>query len=152
VCPEGKKSFSLPMPEGMISVSKTDDSLIAINTHAGSSVYNIKTKKRVAHFLDNQGVNDVIRDSEGNIWFVCAGSGIFRLGSLAFRVLRFPGKGTGLAVNALQVIDNSLFISTEKGPLWRAGFPLTFMEQLSHRNHQKNKQEPYVAGYGCRCY
>ncbi len=120
ISPANGASFELPVPTGIINVSRPEDSLLCVDTHSGVLMYNIRTRQLQAHFLEHEIVNDVKRDSEGNLWFMCAGSGIFRIGSLAFKNLRFPGEGTALSVSTIRKIDNNLLIATEKGPLWRA--------------------------------
>ncbi len=110
--------FTIPVPDNVISISKIDDSLFALNTTDGSLVYDLLTQKKTAHFLPGQTINDVFRDSEGSLWFMCAGSGIFRLGSRAFRNYSFPEKTTNLSVCSILKTGASLIIGTERYFLW----------------------------------
>lgn len=109
--------FSITMPPSLNSLSGIDDSLFTLNTTNGALMYDLRTKKQFAYFLREQSVNAVIRDSEGNLWFMCAGGGLFRIGTLGFRNVTFR---EGLSVTSVQMIGNSLYIGTERSGLWRS--------------------------------
>ncbi len=66
-------------------------------------------------------INAVMRDSEANLWFASAGKGVFRLGSAAFKNMRFPDRGNELSVCSIQQFSSSLLVGTEKFFLWRIG-------------------------------
>jgi hypothetical protein len=116
--------FKLTIPPKFINLSKIDDSLFAVNTTEGAVIYNILTKQVIGHFLENQSVNAVMRDSEGNLWFMCAGNGVFKVGSMAFYHKFFREKEYNLSVNSIQKIDSFLYIGTERSLLWKADLSL----------------------------
>jgi hypothetical protein len=122
--PETGRLFTVAIPRNFINISKIDDSLFAVNTSGGAVIYNILTKQVVSHFLKNQSVNAVFRDSEDNLWFMCAGNGVFKIGSLAFHHRFFRDKEHNLSVNCIQKIDSFLYIGTEHSLLWRTNLSL----------------------------
>ena len=117
--PATGRSFAIAVPDNFNAISKIDDSLIALNTTGGTFMYNLHTQKKTNHFLKEQSINAVIRDSESNLWFMSAGEGIFRIGSLAFRNNTF-GKNRNLSVTSIQKVNGNLYIGTERSFLWRS--------------------------------
>ncbi|HEY8896409.1 MAG TPA: hypothetical protein VIM79_16395, partial [Niastella sp.] len=111
--------FSVALPRSFINLSRIDDSLIAINTSGGAIIYNLYRQQAIGHFLKNQSVNDVIRDSEGDFWFMCAGNGLFKVRSLAFHHQSFRQKEYNLSVNSIQRINSFLHIGTEHSIVWK---------------------------------
>ncbi|MDO6431878.1 histidine kinase [Flavitalea sp. BT771] len=117
--PASGGAFAFPFPRNFNTLSKVGDSLFTLNTTDGAFMYDLKTRKLSAYFLKGQSVNAVFRDTEGNLWFMCAGGGIFRIGSLAFRNVTFR-ENNNLAVTCIQYIDGALYIGTEHACLWRS--------------------------------
>ena len=66
-------------------------------------------------------INAVIRDSESNLWFATAGKGVFRLGSAAFKNLRFQDKGNELSVCSIRQFSSTLLVGTDRFFLWKIG-------------------------------
>lgn len=130
VSPVSGREYQLPAIKSIINLSQIDDSLLLISTADGAIAYNLAAKKKLAHFLKGRSVNDVISDSEGNFWLMCAGNGIFRIGSLAFKNIRFPGNGNSLSVTALQENDNLLLAGTDKSALWAVDLSLRWFHRL----------------------
>lgn len=60
-----------------------------------------------------------MRDSELNLWFATAGKGVFRLGSAAFKNLRFRDKGNELSVCSIRQFSSSLLVGTDRFFLWK---------------------------------
>jgi ligand-binding sensor domain-containing protein len=118
-----EKRFALTLPYDLNALSIIDDSLLIMNTTNGSRMYDLRTRKERAHFLTGQSINSVIRDSEGDLWFLCAGAGVFRIGSLGFRRIRF-GQQNNLSVTCIQKVGGSLYIGTERSSLWRTDLSL----------------------------
>ena len=94
-------------------ISQVNDTCIVVNTTSGSFAVNPHTRRQTAHFLAGQSVNAAFGDSEGNTWLMCAGGGIFRLGSTAFRNVRLEGRNAGRSVSCIRKIDNVLLVGTE---------------------------------------
>ncbi len=136
----GSRPFSFPAPGNLISIAKMEDSLFAVNTTNGTLVYSLVTKKQAAHFLPGQTVNAMFSDSEGNLWLMCAGSGIFRLSSRAFRNYTFPEQGTNLSVCSIMKAGASLLVGTERYFLWLIDPVL--------QKARKHKIEGYAANRG----
>ena len=112
--PLAGKGFEMTVPTASNSLSLFSDTVIAINTTSGCFAFNLRTRKQTARFLEGQSVNAVFVDSEGNTWFVCAGGGIFRMGSIAFRNVRLQEQDAGRSVSCIRKIDGSLLIGTER--------------------------------------
>ncbi|HYE54538.1 MAG TPA: two-component regulator propeller domain-containing protein, partial [Chitinophagaceae bacterium] len=74
-----KKELNYDM-DGSYKFSVIDDTTITINTPRGAIFYNILTSAK-KHFLPNEPISTVMKDSEGNIWFCTLGHGIFMLNS-----------------------------------------------------------------------
>jgi ligand-binding sensor domain-containing protein len=117
------KNFSVAMPRSLNSLSRVDDSLFTLNTTNGAYLYNLRTRRSFAYLLKGQSINAVFRDSEGNLWFMCYGGGVFRIGSLGFRNVIFQD-GKDLSVTDIQNIGDELYIGTERSSLWRADMAL----------------------------
>ena len=131
------KSFGIATPNNFNAISKIDDSLIALNTTSGAFVYNLYTQKKTNHFLKEQSINAVIRDSESNLWFMCAGEGVFRISSLAFRNSTF-GENRNLSVTSIQNINGCLYIGTERSFLWKSDHSLQQISKLKIPWHINN--------------
>jgi ligand-binding sensor domain-containing protein len=137
--PASGEAFTIAYPRNFNTLSKIGDSLFTLNTTDGAFMYDLKTRKQTAYFLKGQSINAVLRDSEGNFWFMCAGGGIFRIGSLAFRNVTFR-ENNNLAVTCIQNIGGALYIGTEHSCLWKSDLAL---QQISkeksfwHRNNLK---------------
>ena len=132
--PSSGKRFNLIIPHFYNALSKIDDSLFTINTTNGAAMYNLRTRKQAALFLKGQSVNAVMRDSEGSYWFMCAGSGVFRIGSLGFRNISF-GDTNHLSVTCIQNIGNVFYVGTERGGLWKSDMAMARISRQSIRWH-----------------
>ena len=117
------KRISIGTPRDLNSLSKIDDSLFTLNTTNGAYLYNLRARATAAHLLKGQSINAAMRDSEGNLWFMSTGGGIFRIGSLGFRNIVFRD-GNDQSVTAIQNINGDLYIGTERSSLWRADLAL----------------------------
>jgi len=135
--PATSRPFGIATPHNFNAISKIDDSLIALNTTSGVFMYNLHTQKETNHFLKEQSINAVIRDSEGNLWFMCAGEGIYRIGSLAFRNSTF-GENRNLSVTSIQKINGCMYIGTERSFLWRSDHSLQQINKLKISWHINN--------------
>jgi hypothetical protein len=107
--PTPGEKFAFSFPRNFNTLSKVEDSLFTLNTNDGSFMYNLRTRKQAAYFLKGQSINAAFRDSEGNLWFMCAGEGIFRVGSLAFTMP--SSRGTIIYPSPVSRTSGMYFIS-----------------------------------------
>jgi hypothetical protein len=121
--PVSGERFTITLPSNFNSLSVLKDSFFTLNTANGAFMYNLDRREQVAHFLEGQSINASFRDSEGNFWFMSAGGGVFRIGSLGFRNYTFRDNNN-LSVTCIQRIGDSLYIGTEHSCLWRSDLAL----------------------------
>jgi ligand-binding sensor domain-containing protein len=116
----GKERFRLPPIDGILSVSRLDDSLFMINTNRYNYMIDIGQRKVVDSFLEGQTVNAALEDMEGNIWFSTLGNGVYRLSSRDIRdyasLLRAEyARGP---VFCLRKWDSTLYLGSDHFMLW----------------------------------
>jgi ligand-binding sensor domain-containing protein/signal transduction histidine kinase len=116
---QGLKQHVLNPLSGLNSLSLINDTLCSFNTNDGSHFYDINNRKYIRHVLKGKNVNTVLRDKEGNFWFLTAGAGIFRIGSFEFINFTFTDNNKDyLSVFSLKTIDSRLYVGSEKSCLF----------------------------------
>jgi hypothetical protein len=138
IYPRNGAAWSIPMPGNFININKIDDSLIALCTTSGAFIYNAHTRRATGNFLESQPVNSVIRDTEDNYWFMCAGTGIFKIGARAFHHRFFRDNNFNLSVNCITGIDSVLYVGSERYLLWKTDYDVQHL-------HSKNLGERIVS-------
>jgi len=135
--PVSGEKFTVTPPPNFNSLSVMRDSLFTLNTANGAFMYSLQSRELQAHFLEGQSINASFRDSEGNFWFMSAGGGVFRIGSLAFRNYIFRDINN-LSVTCIQRVDDSLYIGTDHSCLWRSDLALQHIRLLKKDWHDHN--------------
>lgn len=119
-----RDSLRVATPDGFNGISAIDDTLCTLNSSNGAIFYNTKTRQALQHVLKGKTVNKVLRDSEGNSWFLTGGSGIFRVGSFEFTNYRFTARGSeALAIHSLYKNGRTLYAGSEKSMLFSIDVP-----------------------------
>ena len=111
--PRDSSSFRIPLPNGIISISRVNDSIAILNTYTNTFLFNIRQKKITDSFLQGRTVNAALEDSEGNLWFSTLGEGIYRLGSLVTRNYVFKQQNNVLPVFSITKLDSFLYFGSE---------------------------------------
>jgi ligand-binding sensor domain-containing protein len=110
---------SLPVPENFINVARINDSLFVINAASKCILYSLNPNRMIGEFLDGHKVTAVLEDREKNLWFATMGEGVFRLGSTAFRDIKFNDDESPLSVFSILKVDSSIYIGTDHSLLWQ---------------------------------
>lgn len=118
--PASRKEHSLYTGKDIKSVSRVNDSLLTLNSGNGTTIYNFNTGRLFRKCFEEEDINSVTSDREGNFWFMTNGRGIYRVGSFEFRNFVFnSGDDRNLPVYSVNKIGNSLYIGTNKSIVWR---------------------------------
>jgi ligand-binding sensor domain-containing protein len=75
------KCFSFPFNVNYINQCIIDKDHVGLGTHDGAYVYDKNDPQNPMHFLPGLSVNNMLRDSEGNLWFTTLGHGVYQLSS-----------------------------------------------------------------------
>jgi len=110
---------SMPVPENFINIARINDSLFVINAASKCILYSLNQNRIIGEFLDGHKVTAVIEDREKNLWFATMGEGVFRLGSTAFRDIKFDDDESSLSVFSILKVDSSIYIGTDHSLLWK---------------------------------
>jgi ligand-binding sensor domain-containing protein/two-component sensor histidine kinase len=97
-----------------------NDSILCLNTAAGTIFYNLLQQKIEKNFLPNGNVSYCIKDKEGGYWFSTLNDGVFRLGSLSFKTI--TGKtaaGQKLGVYYLEKFNDEIWGGCDMGHLMK---------------------------------
>jgi ligand-binding sensor domain-containing protein len=106
-----------------VDFSLVDDSLVFVNSIAGTLRINLHTWKS-EFMLQGKEVSRVYRDRSGNLWFTTLGQGIFRLNSDEFRSIRTTiGDGEQLQVYSMRRIGRELWVGTSRNFVFRYSLP-----------------------------
>jgi ligand-binding sensor domain-containing protein len=117
--PGAKEPGTYPLP-GVTNLSLLNDSLCAMGSIKGATIFDFKHNKVIRTCLPDKQVNSVFLDSEGNYWFTTAESGIYRIGSFEFQGFTFSlNNKDPLGVFSILKWQNQLYVGTAKGILWR---------------------------------
>jgi ligand-binding sensor domain-containing protein len=111
--------FRLPSPKGLISVSRISPDAAMLNTYTSTYLVNIPGKKIVDSFLEGEPVNDVVLDSESNIWFCTLGRGVYRMGSPFVKNYFFRSGRDNIPVYSIQRFHDYLYIGADRHELYR---------------------------------
>jgi hypothetical protein len=115
--------FTFPYSLDHTNFSLLDDHHFAICSTSGVLVYDIDNPKQTQYFLPNTCVFNVLKDSEGNLWFSTEGQGVYRLNSSCMQNLyaasMTKNKVYTQQVSALSKYDSSVFVAADKGIIYR---------------------------------
>ena len=109
----------LPVPENFINIARVNDSLFVINAASKCILYTLNQNRIIGEFLDGHKVTSVIEDKEKNLWFATMGEGVFRLGSTAFRDIKFNDDESPLSAFSILKVDSSIYVGTDHSLLWK---------------------------------
>ncbi|MCS3799401.1 two-component regulator propeller domain-containing protein [Niastella sp. OAS944] len=112
-------SVTFPLAETHINYNLLDDDHFGNCTHEGAIVYDISGKDSVRHFLPGVPVNNMLKDTEGNIWFGTAGHGLYRLGSPYVLNLKLRNNNLPNQVFALAPYGETIMATTELNLLYK---------------------------------
>lgn len=110
---------SLPVPENFINIARVNDSLFVINAASKCILYSLNQNRIIGEFLGGHKVTAIIEDNERNLWFATMGDGVFRLGSTAFRDIKFNDNESPLSVFSILKVDSSIYVGTDHSLLWQ---------------------------------
>ncbi|MFT3908374.1 MAG: two-component regulator propeller domain-containing protein [Ferruginibacter sp.] len=98
-----------------------DDSLIAVFNYYGGGVkvYNTNKKAYTHIYLPEYNIHDVYKDTENNLWFSTAGSGVFKVSPLAAVSYNLGTDKSPLPVLDIQKIDGDFYIGSEAETFWK---------------------------------
>lgn len=108
-----------PVPENFINIARVNDSLFVINAASKCMLYSLNQNRIIGDFLEGHRVTAVREDAEKNLWFATMGEGVFRLGSTAFRDIKFNDNGSALSVFSILKIDSTIYIGTDHSLVWQ---------------------------------
>lgn len=86
------KCFSFPFNVNYINQCIIDNEHVGLGTHDGAYVYDKKSPEKPLHFLPGLSVNNMLKDSEGNLWFTTLGHGVYQLSSPSVLNIRIRKK------------------------------------------------------------
>lgn len=111
--------FIETLPSKLNRISFISDSIAFLNTVQGVTVMNYKTGEKKVKYLPDENVSCSMKDSEGNIWFTTLGNGVFRLRSEVNKIVSLNKYGSGISIESVLVNDNSIFLGTDKGTIYK---------------------------------
>jgi ligand-binding sensor domain-containing protein len=109
----------VPFPEKQINYGLLDDEHLGCCTHNGVTLYDLSGKDSTRHFLPGIPVNNMLKDTEGNIWFGTAGHGLYRLGSLNVLNLKLRNNNLPDQVFALAPHRESILVTSELNLIYK---------------------------------
>jgi ligand-binding sensor domain-containing protein len=112
-------TVSFPYLEKQINYSLLDDKLIGLCTHDGASMVDLSGADSTRHFLPGVTVNNMLKDTEGNIWFGTAGHGLYRLGSLYVLNLKLRNNNLPNQVFAMAPHRESILVCSELNIIYK---------------------------------
>ncbi|MBS1597638.1 MAG: histidine kinase [Bacteroidetes bacterium] len=122
--------FRIPLSEKFIGASSIDDSTFAFNYIDKTLVFDAVRAKFIDSLSVGSPVNNVMRDSEGSLWFSTLGKGIYRLTSSEFENFSFR-TGSGLSsVVAIEKIDSTIYIGGENFYLYALDQNLSIVKSV----------------------
>ena len=87
--------FSMESSDSHISYSMVGDSMLYLNEFFGTLEYNLHQAVVGQRLLPARQVSRVFGDRAGNLWLTTLRSGIYRLNSAHFKMIRFPDQRFG---------------------------------------------------------
>jgi ligand-binding sensor domain-containing protein len=96
-----------------------DESYIGEGTRDGAYIYNIHRPDSTQYFLPGLPVNNMRKDSEGNIWFSTVGHGLYKLGSPFVLNVKLRKDNLPAQVFALAVDKGSMLAGTDLNVIYR---------------------------------
>ena len=109
-----------PMPDAPVNCNFLDDKQYGICTKDGAIIRNINNAGSDEHFLKGVPVSNLMKDSEGNIWFCTLGQGAYRLNSMSVFNLKLKEDNLpAQQVLSFAKYNQSILAGTETGRLYR---------------------------------
>ncbi len=103
--------INIKIPEGYISYSRVDDSLLTINTSKGAYLFDMNKRRVTDTFMIYQIINSVTKDTEENLWFCVPGKGVYRLSSGRFMNYFFVRQSR--PVFCIQKFDSLIYVGSD---------------------------------------
>jgi ligand-binding sensor domain-containing protein len=107
------QSFSFPFNVNCINQCIIDESHVGIGTHDGAFVYDKANLQHPMHFLPGLSVNNMLKDSEGNMWFTTLGHGVYQLSSPSVLNIRIRKNNMVAEVFAFTRFRESIWAGSE---------------------------------------
>ena len=109
-----KDHYALPMPEAFVSITRLQDSLLALNTAHGTYLHNLKSGKIKDTLLVGKSVSYIAPDHEGNWWFCTQGQGIYRLISSEFQNYNFGDEEKASPVYSIAKFNGAFYFGSDR--------------------------------------
>jgi ligand-binding sensor domain-containing protein len=112
-------TITFPFPEKQVNYSLIDDDHIGSCAHDGAALFDLSGKDSTRHFLPGIPVNNMLKDSEGNMWFGTSGHGLYRLGSLNVLNLKLRNNNLPDQVFALAPHKDVILVTSELNTVYK---------------------------------
>ena len=117
---ETNNIHSWQMSDMPVNLNFLDDIQYGICTKDGAIIRNINNAGSDEHFLKGVPVSNLMKDSEGNIWFCTFGQGVYRLNSTSVFNLKLKDDNLpAQQVLSFAMYNQSILAGTETGRLYR---------------------------------
>jgi len=126
--------FKLPLSPGFINASEIDDTTFAFNYSNKTYLFDARQKKVTDSFSVGKTINNVIRDSEGSLWFCTMGKGVYRLASNEFENFSFKTNNGYSPIFCIQKIDSTLYLGGENSFIWALNSNLSVARSIHISN------------------
>jgi hypothetical protein len=116
----GSAPYFLKLPSGTRGINRINDSIFAVMffNYGGTLLYNMYSRRFVAHYLPGQTVHYALKDIEGNMWFSTRGSGVFKISNPTFKTCFFDSDNNTLGVFSVHKMNNRIYVGTEDAQHW----------------------------------
>ena len=123
------KCFSFPFNVNYINQCILDEDHVGMGTHDGAYVYDKRDPQNPMHFLPGLSVINMLRDSEGNIWFGSAGHGVYQLSSPSVLNLRIRKNNMAAEVFSFVRFRESILAGSEVTEIYQLNRKTGKMEE-----------------------
>ena len=118
ILPGSGKKFSIPGPDGFISINQLNDSLVSINASSVVHTYNFLQQKPGQFFFTDKKISAVLEDAEGGYWFSSMGEGVYRLISGVVKNYFFKNGNTVQAIYDIKKYGDTLLAGSDNYRIW----------------------------------